>query len=317
MITFHDKVKNPIIISDDIDEPWVKFVADPFLAYDHGTYHLFYEVLKGGDYYLPIRKDGDEYNLFDLFSINWKNREYSLNDFIAMVLSSPRKLTDVRRDGMIGLATSKDGLNWSTDGIVLREYTHLAYPYVFNHNGKWYMTPDKGMGEFRIYRASSFPNKWELIETPLSEISISDPTLIYHHETWCAFFADEDGTVLYYADHLENGNWTPHPENPISTADYNLRPAGRPYATDEKLIFFFQDCRDSYGSGISVYEISELSKTSYDHTEIGYLEGGQQWNQDGLHNIDMSLRDEEGIVAVDGKVGNLWSVGICEDVDVI
>src|SRR5205807_6639247 len=46
------------------------------------------------------------------------------------------------RKGEIGLAVSKDGLNWSYKQIVLAEPFHLSYPYVFESEGEYYMIPE-------------------------------------------------------------------------------------------------------------------------------------------------------------------------------
>src|SRR5437016_1587707 len=43
--------------------------------------------------------------------------------------------------GEIGLATSDTGHVWVYQQIVLTEQFHLSYPYVFEWDGEYYMTP--------------------------------------------------------------------------------------------------------------------------------------------------------------------------------
>lgn len=48
---------------------------------------------------------------------------------------------------------------------VLVEPFHLSYPNVFSHDGQVYMIPESGANaDIRLYRASSFPSKWELVK---------------------------------------------------------------------------------------------------------------------------------------------------------
>ena len=40
-------------------------------------------------------------------------------------------MNDFESRGVIGLATSEDGLSWQYQKIILNESFHLSYPYVF------------------------------------------------------------------------------------------------------------------------------------------------------------------------------------------
>src|SRR5437879_146643 len=44
--------------------------------------------------------------------------------------------------GDIGLATSKNGLEWKYQQVVLAEPFHLSYPYVFCADGEYFMIPE-------------------------------------------------------------------------------------------------------------------------------------------------------------------------------
>src|SRR5262245_8749138 len=59
--------------------------------------------------------------------------------------------------GVIGLATSHDGLRWRYERVVLQEAFHLSYPYVFAWQGAYYMVPETLEAEaIRVYRAVEF-----------------------------------------------------------------------------------------------------------------------------------------------------------------
>ena len=44
-----------------------------------------------------------------------------------------------KQKGFIGLATSKDCIDWDYKEIVLKESFPLSYPYVFRYNKTYYM----------------------------------------------------------------------------------------------------------------------------------------------------------------------------------
>ena len=67
--------------------------------------------------------------------------------------------------GEIGRATSRDGLAWQYERIVLKEPFHLSYPYVFRWKDDFYMTPETlGANAVRLYRAVRFPDEWEYVK---------------------------------------------------------------------------------------------------------------------------------------------------------
>lgn len=232
---------------------------------------------------------------------------------------------DVSAD--IGHATSEDGLAWEYQGIVLNDPYHLAYPYVFQWDGEWYMTPDKatyrfnGIPEFRIYRGAPFPSTWELAERAVVNEHFGDPTPIPVDGTWYVWSIEQElvnGTRLHYADSLRDGAWTEHPASPVATAARNRRPAGRPVVTDDAVYLFVQDVARTYGDKVRCFEVTTLTEQAYGHREIDAspaIEATRRegWNGDGMHHVDAALAygGETNAVLVDGKdrSGN-WSIGL-------
>ena len=312
----HADVENPILSVEDI-APIVgrQFVADPFIIQHHDTYYMLFEVNVGGNTELIIERDGQSINLLGYIGANISNRRYTLSYLIEVLRNGLSGLRNVKREGIIGVASSEDGLNWSYEGKALSESTHLAYPYVFSHNGSIYMTPDKGgkVGEFRIYRATNFPYGWEHIDTPIKKQSLSDPTPLRVDGEWYCFFSEKQGTSLYHSPHLIEGNWSKHPESPVSTAPHSKRPAGRPIRKDRSIHLFLQDCENGYGSGINEYKILNLTPESYEHQRLTQesVTGSEEWNKDGIHHIDASHKDES-LIIIDGHINYTYSVGLFE-----
>ena len=66
--------------------------------------------------------------------------------------------------GVIARAESTDGREWQYRGMVLGEDFHFSYPQIFEWEGEIYMIPESAEDlSVRLYRASSFPEKWECV----------------------------------------------------------------------------------------------------------------------------------------------------------
>lgn len=211
--------------------------------------------------------------------------------------------------GDIGLATSKDGINWKYDKIVLSETFHLSYPYVFKHGDTYYMIPESYKAdEVRLYKATNFPYEWKFVKTLLSDKKLVDPTLIYYQDKWWLFAATTDNSdlYLYYADNLE-GSWLEHASNPIVKEDKSkARCGGNIFYLKDKLIRIAQDDLDGYGSSINAYEIIKLNPEEYHEQKTSKIslmrETTEDWNEDGIHQFSIiELSDNEYLALFDGK----------------
>jgi hypothetical protein len=213
--------------------------------------------------------------------------------------------------GEIGHATSRDGVLWRYDRIVLKEPFHLSYPQVFRWEGEWYMVPESmGDRSVRLYRASAFPGGWELASTLLSGQGYVDPTLLRHEGRWWLFVIHPKHHLhLYFSEALE-GPWREHPQSPLLQGDpHAARPAGRVVSDAGRLIRFSQDGVPWYGRRVLAFEITELTPERYRERPLGpVLLPGEGWNRDGMHHLDPQPDGEGGwIAAVDG-FRKYWSV---------
>jgi hypothetical protein len=254
-------VENPVLAAKDVTDRKADFVADPFLAFEGGTWYLFVEVLNSAN-----------------------------------------------EQGDIGLATSRDGRRFHYEQIVLDEPFHLSYPYVFKWDGEYYMIPESYEGKAtRLYHADQFPKKWSRAADLIHD-DITDPSILRYADRWwlfaCAHPHANDKLVLYSADQL-TGPWVVHPKSPLTIGDgHNSRPGGRVIEVDGRLYRMAQDDDPAYGLNVNVFEIMELTPTSY--AEKAYpknpvLRGsGSGWNQVGMHQLDAHQSSGGWIAAVDG-----------------
>jgi hypothetical protein len=215
------------------------------------------------------------------------------------------------RRGEIGFACSEDATKWTYHQIVLAELFHLSYPYVFEWRGDHYMIPESYQARsIRLYRAVQFPTRWSLVTTLLNGDFLADASIVRYHDKWWMFVETNpqlryDTLRLYYADEL-CGPWREHPQSPIIEGNPHIaRPAGRVLVHNDRVIRYAQDCFPTYGAQVCVFEITELTTTSYREREA--REGpvlrstGSGWNGSGMHHIDPYLMDDGRWVAcVDG-----------------
>lgn len=208
--------------------------------------------------------------------------------------------------GEIGYATSKNLEDWTYKNIALKEDIHLSYPFVFAHEGQFFMIPETRQAqEIRIYTSATLEGPWKQ-EAVLIKGDYADSTLFYHNNYWWMFVLEgKDNLHLFYSDTLL-GSWQKHPNTPIITNDKrNARPAGKVINYKGELYRLAQDGIPLYGSKVRAYKITALSITAYEEQEIEespILKGSRSgWNAIGMHHLDAHKQsDGSWIACVDG-----------------
>lgn len=212
--------------------------------------------------------------------------------------------------GVIGLAESDDGRRFTYRQVVLREPFHLSYPFVFEHEGEVYMTPEAlDAGGVRLYRATRFPTAWEPVATLVAG-RLADPTVFRHAGRWwlfaCGAPSRHDDLRLYTAEALE-GPWREHPASPLIAGDRrSARPAGRPVFHGGAWLRFAQDCDPVYGSRVRAFRVTGLTPDRYAETlclpDPVLAPGGEGWRRRRMHHLDAHPdgNNEGWIACVDG-----------------
>jgi hypothetical protein len=182
---------------------------------------------------------------------------------------------------------------------VLEESWHLSYPFLIEHDGSLWMIPESmGNRDVAIYKCIEFPYRWERAATLLSNIELSDATIVQHEGRHYLFGALWDGAggysdmlAIYHAPSLF-GPWEPHAGNPVMIDRSTTRPAGNFVRRDGRLWRPVQDCAAGYGAALGLAEITELSPTSFRQTVYKTLQPGQFWPGRKLHTLNRSGRLE-------------------------
>lgn len=162
---------------------------------------------------------------------------------------------------------------------------HLSYPYPFFVQGQLYMTMETGEANtLSIWR--DIKGTWT--ERVIMKRPAIDPTFFFNTDGWwlfCSFADDHADTNLYlfYADHPE-GEWHPHPKNPIKSSKPINRPAGPLFYCDHRVIRPSQDSTETYGGAILLMEIKQLSRTHYEEELVRTLTPSGDYPH-GLHTL--------------------------------
>ena len=102
-----------------------------------------------------------------------------------------------------------------------------------------------------------------------------------------------DELYLFFADAPE-GEWQPHPRNPVVSDVRRARPAGRVFARDGELIRPSQDCSIRYGGAVMFNRIVQLTPTDYAEVPAGRM--GPGWLRGGLGTHTFNSDSEYEVV---------------------
>jgi hypothetical protein len=214
---------------------------------------------------------------------------------------------DAKTDkGGIGLAESRDGLEWKFRRTVVHEPFVLSHPYVFQWRGEYYMIPEGHTeSSVRLYKATAFPDKWEYETDLLKGDTYISPTVVRFKDMWWMFVGRSGNATLrlFYAADLK-GQWTEHPMSPVIPKNLSTaRPAGRPFVIDGTLYRLGQDCYPTYGKQVHAFEITDLSPTRYAEKMIDtplVKASSQGWNASAMHHVDaLQIGKDKWLAAVD------------------
>ena len=181
---------------------------------------------------------------------------------------------------------------------------HLSYPFVFEHQGQFYLIPETwDENRVDLWRCRRFPDDWRLERTLLDGVSMSDPTLHWQNgKLWLFGTVSEartrvnDELHIYVADALD-GMWWPHQGNPVVSDRRRARPAGRLFFRDGHLIRPGQDCSRGYGRAVVLNRVDALNERTYAETPIGRIDASGLPGNRGTHTVNYAC----GLEFLDGR----------------
>lgn len=151
---------------------------------------------------------------------------------------------------------------------VLRSAGHLSYPMIVRADGETLLIPESSAeGVVRAYRATTFPDQWEMAAELLDEAAV-DTTVWYQDDRWWLFTTIYEPRgragmlMLFHADRI-GGPWLSHPLNPISQDVRTNRGGGHLYLDRNRLVRPSQDGSRGYGYSLHLNEVTTLSPDDY------------------------------------------------------
>jgi hypothetical protein len=204
--------------------------------------------------------------------------------------------------GIISVAKLGPDGRFGVPRKVLEEPYHLSYPQVLSHDGAMFMLPESG-GARRLvlYRAASFPERWEVDTVLMDDTDINDATLLQRDGRFWLFGTERRGSgsasdtlVVFSAPDLR-GPWSPHRLNPIAIDRSGARPGGAFIERDGRTFLPVQDGQHSYGGGLG---LAELLRLDDDAVVLGApvpVRTGKAWQRKGIHTLNRT----DGVEVVD------------------
>lgn len=201
-----------------------------------------------------------------------------------------------KRKGVISFARLSNG-KVSEFRTALEEDFHLSYPFMFRVGEEWFMLVESSSSKsLRLYKAKEFPGKWELAKKWFEGYEMYDPTIIRKDGLFWLFVnvkphpgaSSFDELSLFYSEDLLNGDWIPHPLNPIVSDVRSSRPAGNLFIKSGKWFRPAQDSAKHYGHQIRIQEIEEWDKEIYKEKTQEIISADWAQTLMGTHTINFS-----------------------------
>ena len=157
---------------------------------------------------------------------------------------------------------------------------HLSYPFVFEYANRYYMIPETSANKtLDLYESVEWPFNWKFKKTIMSNISTADATVYFDGLKYWMFLSissyekkdDFDELYLYSTVNPVEGNWISHPQNPIKSDVRNSRSAGPLFKIEDKLYRPAQDSSVTYGYGLKINLIKNLSDNKYEEELINTI----------------------------------------------
>jgi len=179
-------------------------------------------------------------------------------------------------------------------GDCINEPFHLSFPFLFNYEGNLYMCPEASESkQIRVYRSKEFPLSWELSSVIMDGVSAADTVLFEHGGRWWMLTSiDKSGMrdycselYLFHAESPLSADWKAHPQNPIRIDSEGGRNAGLILEDGKILRMAQRHGFDQYGEGLLMYEITELSETTYTEQLISAFDPSFRKGVLGTHHL--------------------------------
>ena len=170
--------------------------------------------------------------------------------------------------GAIGYRVIEDG-KAGPIRVCIRTPYHMSYPMIYTRGEDILMIPEcHESRKMTVYRAVSFPDEWEPVETILDGQMVCDTNHLTHQGREYLLTMPIHG-IPYCYDTLElfcrneAGEWSKCPVGPRVIGAESARNGGHFLKYQGELIRPGQNCGSSYGEKLVINRVKELSPECY------------------------------------------------------
>ena len=224
------------------------------------------------------------------------------------------ELLDLNRGcGQIAVFSDVDQQGFVAPRVVLQQPFHLSFPVVFEHKGAWFMVPEQSeSGRVSLYRNTRFPDEWVFERDLLPDFPGLDTVPLWHDDRWWLFTTARSGTNIDNNLHIFHANsldaeFQPLAVNPVKSSLGSSRMAGHFFRQNGQLIRPAQNGCRTYGGGIVLNRVDQLTVNAYKETQVKTLDPFLPPYLEGLHTLnyagDIALVD--GVRRLPGQ-GSRW-----------
>jgi hypothetical protein len=177
---------------------------------------------------------------------------------------------------------------------IIRSANHYSYPCIFEYDNTLWMLPENSTSNrLQLYRCNEFPFHWVADKVLMQGVQYADPTVFQHDGHWWMFITLRTGyfglntnLFLFHTDNPIEGEWRPHPMNPVVSGLHHARPAGRPFYANGRFFRPSQNSLKCYGHGLRINEIVTLNTHQYRESFVREI---LPWADNilGVHHMDV------------------------------
>ncbi|MBS0559427.1 MAG: hypothetical protein JSR21_05180 [Proteobacteria bacterium] len=165
---------------------------------------------------------------------------------------------------------------------------HMSYPLGVAFGGQQYLVCESWQSAgVPVWRADG--GGWLALPPLMQGRKVVDPTLFPWQGRWWLFctFEDDAPDARLHVFHAESpfGAWAAHPANPVRVDAQGARPAGPLFLLDGVPVRPGQDCGRTYGGGVVLHAVEELSVAAYRERVLRHLDPVPGPYGQGLHTI--------------------------------
>ncbi len=174
----------------------------------------------------------------------------------------------------------------SSHEVMKEQKLHASFPNHFSYQENEYLLPEiSAKGGLHIFKKSG--ENWSELPVDFPDLPVVDPSLVYYQNRWWVFFTESkysnESLMIFHSEHME-GPYQAHIQNPVKIDISSSRPAGKPFVVDGQLYRPAQNSTGTYGNGLQMMKIMELTPEHFDEESIDSVSGYELKGQfAGIH----------------------------------